>query len=309
MGKSFNSEPSDLETVAIDMAIRHGTPGIGSHCRSETPASRRAIMSAFALILLGVIAGAGAGVLAGLLGIGGGIVIVPVIYFGLVHDGTLPNTAAHIAVATSLAAIVPTAIVSFLGHWRAGNTDFGFLRDWGPGIAAGVIVAQLAAPHIRGAVLSGTFGLACVAFAVRFAAPGYFQPLVDRPPGGLFPMASGVVIGAVSGIAGIGGGILTNIVMTVSGMPMHKSIGRAAAAGIVVGVPATIVAALASESLDATAIGSIDLAIWLCIAPAQSAAAWFGAKLASRIGAAALSRLMALNLAATGTAMLYSSLS
>src|SRR5260370_39656840 len=109
-------------------------------------------------------------------------------------------------------------------------------------------------------------------------------------------------------MAGIGGGILTNIVVTVSGMPMHKSIGRAAAAGIVVGVPATIVAALASESLDATAIGSIDLAIWLCIAPAQSAAAWLCAKLATRISTAALSRLMALNLAVTGTAMLYSSL-
>jgi uncharacterized membrane protein YfcA len=264
-------------------------------------------MSTFALILLGLIAGAGAGVLAGLLGIGGGIVIVPVIYFSLVHDGTMPNVAAHIAVATSLAAIVPTAIVSFLGHWRAGNADFTFLRDWGPGIAAGVIVAQLAAPHVRGAVLSGTFGLACVAFAVRFAAPGYFRPLVDRPPGGLFPMASGVVIGAVSGFAGIGGGILTNIVMTVSGMPIHKSIGRAAAAGIVVGVPATIVAALASASLNTTSIGSIDVAIWLCIAPAQSAGAWLGARLASRIGAATLSRLMAVNLAATGTAMLYSS--
>ena len=265
-------------------------------------------MSAFTMILLGLIAGASAGVLAGLLGIGGGIVIVPVVYFGLLHSGTDPNVAAHIAVATSLAAIVPTAIVSFLGHWRAGNADFAFLRDWGPGIAAGVIAAQLVAPHMRGAVLSGTFGLVCAAFAVRFAAPGYFRPLLDRPPGGLFPMASGTVIGAVSGFAGIGGGILTNIVMTVSGMPIHKSIGRAAAAGIVVGVPATIVAALASESLNATAIGSIDLAVWLCIAPAQSAGAWFGAKMASGISAAMLSRLMAVNLAATGAAMLYSSL-
>src|SRR5882757_4859527 len=265
-------------------------------------------MSIFAMILLGLIAGAGAGVLAGLLGIGGGIIIVPVVYFGLLHNGTAPNVAAHIAVATSLAAIVPAAIASFLGHWRAGNTDFAFLRDWGPGIAAGVIVAQLSAPHIRGAVLSGIFGFLCLAFAVRFAAPRYFRPLLEHPPGGLFPTISGVVIGSVSGFAGIGGGILTNIVMTVSGMPIHKSIGRAAAAGIVVGVPATIVATLASESLNATAIGSVDLAIWVCIAPAQATGAWFGAKLASAISAAMLSRLMAVNLVATGAAMLYSSL-
>ena len=265
-------------------------------------------MSIFAMILLGLIAGASAGVLAGLLGIGGGIVIVPVVYFSLVHNGTAPDVAAHIAVATSLAAIVPTALVSFLAHWRAGNADFAFLRDWGPGIAAGVVAAQLTAPHISGAVLTGTFGLICAAFAVRFAAPEYFGPLLDRPPGGPFPMASGAVIGAVSGFAGVGGGILTNIVMTVSGMPIHKSIGRAAAAGIVVGIPATIVAALASEALNATAIGSIDVAIWLCIAPAQSAGAWFGAKMAAGISAAMLSRLMAVNLAATGAAMLYSSL-
>src|SRR5579859_5857566 len=102
-------------------------------------------MSTFTLILLGIVAGGGAGLLAGLIGIGGGIVIVPVIYYGLINSGVSIDTAAHVAVATSLAAIVPTAIVSFLGHWRAGNTDFGFLRDWGPAIAAGVIVAQLAA--------------------------------------------------------------------------------------------------------------------------------------------------------------------
>jgi len=264
-------------------------------------------MSAFAMILLGLIAGAGAGVLAGLLGIGGGIVIVPVVYFGLVQSGTLPNDAAHIAVATSLAAIVPTAIVSFLGHWRAGNADFAFLREWGPGIALGVIAAQLMAPQVRGTVMIGTFGLLCSAFAVRFAFPGYFRPLLDHPPGGLFPVVSGAVIGAVSGFAGIGGGILTNVVMTLSGLTTHKSIGRAAAVGVVVGIPGAAAGALGSESLSATAIGSIDLAVWSCIAPAQSVSAWLGAKMAAGISGEVLSRLMAANLAATGATMLYSS--
>ncbi len=264
-------------------------------------------MSIFALISLGLMAGAGAGLLAGLLGVGGGIVIVPVVYYGLVNTGVIPNEATHIAVATSLAAIGPAAVTSFLGHWRAGNTDFDFLRKWGPGIAAGVVAAQLVAPYVKGAVMSGTFGLFCIAFAVRFAAPDYFRPVLDRPPGGLFRIFSGVGIGAVSGFAGIGGGILTNIVMTLSGLPMHKSIGRAAAAGIVVSVPATVAAALASKSEHATVIGSIDVAIWLCVAPAQAAAAWCGARLASHIPAENLSRLMAVTLGVTGTTMLYGS--
>jgi uncharacterized membrane protein YfcA len=92
-------------------------------------------MSLAMLVALGVGAGAGAGFLAGLVGIGGGVVVVPVIYYGLLTAGIPANEAAHVAVTTSLAAIVPTAIVSSITHWRAGNTDFAFLRDWGPGIA------------------------------------------------------------------------------------------------------------------------------------------------------------------------------
>jgi uncharacterized membrane protein YfcA len=111
-------------------------------------------MTVYHLILLGLAAGACAGVLAGLIGIGGGIVVVPAIYYGLVASGVSPDQAVHVAVATSLAAIMPAACVSFLGHWRAGNTDIVFFRDWGPGIAAGVITAQLAAPHLRGNVMS-----------------------------------------------------------------------------------------------------------------------------------------------------------
>jgi uncharacterized protein len=263
-------------------------------------------MNALELVILGVTAGSAAGVLAGLLGIGGGIVIVPVVYYGLVETGVAANEAAHIAVATSLAAIAPAAITSFLTHWRAGNTDIHFLRDWGPGIALGVIVAQFSAPHVRGVALSCVFGVFCLVFAVRFAFPGFFRPLLNSPPGGAFRAFSGLGIGVVSGFAGIGGGILTNIVMTISGLPMHKSIGRAAATGVIVSIPATLAAATATGAQDATAIGSIDVAIWICIAPAQAAGAWFGARLAPHIDGDILSRLLAVTLFGTGASMLYS---
>lgn len=189
-------------------------------------------MSMSLLICLGLIAGAGAGFLAGLIGIGGGIVVVPVAYYGLVSAGVSANDAAHVAVSTSLAAIVPTAIVSSLAHWRAGNTDFAFLREWGPGIALGVTAAQLTAPHLRGSLLTGVFALFCLTVAARFALPGWFKPLLDEPPRGRFCHIAGAGIGLVSGFAGVGGGILTNVVMTLVGVPMHKSIGRAAAGGV-----------------------------------------------------------------------------
>src|SRR5262252_10148752 len=137
-------------------------------------------LNILALIALGAAAGAGAGLLAGLIGIGGGIVVVPVVYYGLLSSGVPPDEAVHVAVATSLAAILPAAIVSFLAHRRAGNTDFAFLRDWGPGIAVGVGAAQFAAPHVCGTFMTAIFALLCLVFAVRFAFPQRFRPLGER---------------------------------------------------------------------------------------------------------------------------------
>jgi uncharacterized protein len=236
------------------------------------------------------------------------IVIVPVVYYGLVASGTSADQAAHIAVATSLAAILPTAVVSSLGHWRAGNMDLLFLRQWGPGIALGVVAAQLAAPHLRGSIMTGIFSLLCLIFAGRFAFPGRFRPITEKPPAGGLRNIAGAAIGLFSGIAGVGRGILTNIVMSLSGMPIHKSIGRAAAAGVVVSIPATIVAALASWSATPSRLGCIDVAVWASIAPAQACAAWIGTRLAQRLAAANLSRVMAAALLTTGIVMLHSSI-
>jgi uncharacterized membrane protein YfcA len=265
-------------------------------------------MTAYHLIVLGLAAGGCAGLLAGLIGIGGGIVVVPAVYYGLLVSGISADEAAHVAVSTSLAAIMPAAFVSFFGHWRAGNTDASFLRQWGPGIAAGVMAAQLAAPYLRGSVMSGFFGFLCLFFAIRFAFPRRFQPILGQPPGGMVRHFAALGIGASSGLAGIGGGILTNVVMTLSGLPIHKSIGRAAAAGIVVSVPATLVAALATKGQHGTQIGSIDLAVLACIAPAQAVGAWLGASLAQRVAGEHLSRVLAAALLATGCTMLHSSI-
>jgi uncharacterized protein len=260
------------------------------------------------VILLGMCSGVGAGLLAGLIGIGGGIVVVPVVYYGLVATGMSADAAAHVAVGTSLAAILPAALVSSFAHWRAGNTDIGFLRAWGPGIVIGVVSGQLAVPHLRGTLLTGIFSILCMVFALRFAFPSRFHRTSEQQPGGRIRDVASVGIGLVSGLAGVGGGIMTNIVMSLSGMPMHKCVGRAAAVGVVVSVPATIVAALGPGPHGVAQLGSIDLAVWACIAPTQAGAAWFGARLARHIAGDNLSRVMAGALLATGAMMLRSSL-
>jgi uncharacterized protein len=259
------------------------------------------------LAALGVASGLGAGLLAGLVGIGGGVVVVPVVYYGLVRLGAPADQAAHIAITTSLVSIMPTALVSTFAHWRAGNTDFAFLREWGPAIAVGVVAAQLVAPHLRGSLLTALFAVFCLVSAIRFAVPTWFHPICRRPPDGGFKHIAGVSIGLVSGFAGVGGGIMTNIVMNLCGLPMHKSIGRAAAAGVVVSLPATFVALIAAGPVVGAQLGQINWPILACIAPAQAAAAWFGAQLAQRIEGAGLSRIFSGALAITGIVMLRSS--
>src|SRR6266852_1682232 len=143
-------------------------------------------MQMYWLVVVGAVSGVGAGLLAGLIGIGGGIVVVPVVYYGPIASATPADQAAHIAVGTSLAAILPAAVVSSLGHWRAGNTDVLFLRQWGPGIVLGVVAAQLAAPHLRGSTMTGVFSLLCLIFAALFAFPDWFRPISEQLPAGSF---------------------------------------------------------------------------------------------------------------------------
>jgi uncharacterized membrane protein YfcA len=106
--------------------------------------------------------------------------------------------------------------------------------------------------------MTGIFALLCLTFAARFAFPSRFGPVLERSPAGSFRGIAGTAIGLCSGLAGVGGCILTNIVMTLAGMPMHKSIGRAAVAGIVVSLPATLVAAFASGAAAPTRLGRIS---------------------------------------------------
>jgi uncharacterized protein len=142
-------------------------------------------------------------------------------------------------------------------------------------------------------MMTGLFSLLCLGFALRFAVPGRFQRYHEQASGTPFRNIASVSIGLFSGLAGVGGGIMTNIVMSLSGLSMHKCVGRAAAVGVVVSVPATVVAAFGPGPHGATQIGSINLAVLACIAPTQAAAAWLGARLAQHILGDSLSRIMA----------------
>src|SRR5262249_52556552 len=181
---SRRAAPASANVVAVDCSDH--TTAAPDDLPSGHGTRTGCTVSAVELVGLGMLTGLGPGLLAGLVGIGGGVVIVPAVYYGLTATGALPNDAAHVAVATSLASIVPASVVSFARHLKSGHADLRFLKEWGPGIVLGVAAAQIVAPHLDGQVLETVFAVLCLVFAYRFAFPDRFAPVLEAPPGGFF---------------------------------------------------------------------------------------------------------------------------
>lgn len=185
-------------------------------------------------------AGAAAGLIAGLLGVGGGVIIVPALYhlFGVLGVGDAVRM--KLAVGTSLATIVATAWSSASAHWRRGTVDTGFLRGFGPFIVAGVLAGSAAASTVRGPVLTVMFATLALGISAQLAFGNPAWRLGEDLPRGWLRAAIGTTIGAVSAMLGIGGGVMTVPVMTMYGAPGKRAVGTSAATGFLVGVPGTV---------------------------------------------------------------------
>lgn len=237
------------------------------------------------LPMLAALVGAGAagGLLAGLLGVGGGIVIVPALDLALTLAGVDPAVALHVAVATSMATIVPTSISSSRSHARRGAIDAEVIRRWSLPIVAGALAGSLLAASVDARVLAAVFGVVALLAAIKMLLP--LDGLVLRPglPGGLAGAGIPASIGAVSAMMGIGGGTLTVPAMTLCGEPVHKAVGTAALLGLWISVPATIgylVAGDAGDVLPPWTVGYVSLPGFAVVAPVAWLIAPLGAWLA-----------------------------
>lgn len=241
-----------------------------------------------ALLLL---AGAVSGVLAGLFGIGGGAIIVPVLYEAFGALGVDETVRTHLAVGTSIAVIVPTSIRSYLAHRSRGSADAGVLRVWRIAVPAGVVVAILLAASISGDALRGIFAIIAVAFAIRFIAAPRIRPVASDLPDEPARSLVGAGIGFVSTLMGIGGGTLNNAFMTLFGRPMLQAVATSAGVGVLISIPALagyIVAGWQHPDLPAASVGYVSLAAWAFLVPATVFAAPVGVRIAHRIDARAL---------------------
>lgn len=262
---------------------------------------------AFAAGLL--VAGAVAGVLAGLLGVGGGIVVVPVLFHVFTALGIPEAVKMHLAVGTSLATIIPTSIVSARAHRKRGGVDVALLRLWGPWVLLGVLGGATLANAAKGATLTAVFAVVALAVAANMAFRPEGRALAAGLPGASAQRAIAVVIGGFSALMGIGGGTLGVPVLSAFGYPIRRAVGTAAAIGLIVSVPGAagfVWAGLGAPGLPPGSLGYVNLVGVALIVPTTMLAAPLGAHLAHSIGTAGLRKAFALFLFLTSLRMLAS---
>lgn len=256
-------------------------------------------------------AGTGAGLLAGLLGVGGGIVVVPVLF----HLFTLfqfdESVAMLMAVGTSLGAMVPTSLSSARSHFKRGAVDLALVRRWGVAIVAGVAAGTAIASAVRGQVLTLVFGIVTLAVAANLALRGEGRAVWPRMPGGVALQAIAFVIGVVSSLMGIGGGMLSVPVMSACSYPMRKAVATAAANGVLIALPGAvgfIIAGLGAPGRPPASLGYVNLVGFALIVPATVLAAPWGARIAHSISPRWLRWSFVAFLLATGVRMLWRAL-
>jgi len=265
------------------------------------------IIAALPLILTMLATGLVAGVIAGLLGVGGGIVVVPVLEYALRFAGVPEEWRMHVAVATSLATIVPTSISSARAHDRRGAVDWSLARAWGPAILLGALLGSLLASRTSSAVLSGAFGIVALLAALNLFLPLDRLRLASQPPRGLAGSLIGGTIGLASSMMGIGGGTLSVPSMTLTSQPIHRAVGTAAFFGLLISVPATIgyLFARTGAELPWLTVGLVSFVGFALIAPGSMLTAPLGSRLAHALSQQWLSRIFGLFLFVVAIRMLY----
>ena len=247
------------------------------------------------LLFVLAVAAAGAGFMAGLLGVGGGIVMVPALYYAFTVLDFDIVTRMHLSVGTSLAIIIPTSIISTMTHKEYDAVDFKMVRSFGVFILAGVIGGTFLAVNLKTPVLVLFFSIFALMVGLFFIF--LREKLVDNPKqiSILVKNISGVVIGFISVPLGIGGGSLMVPFMRTFGYDIRKSIGTAAAVGFLIAVTGTITMITGGKIIDNVntpySVGYINLLGFAVFVPVTMVMARIGAKVVYKIDKKLLSKI------------------
>jgi len=239
-------------------------------------------------------AGAVTGVLAGVFGVGGGTVIVPVLY-ELFRILEVPEAVRMpLCVGTSLAVIIPTSIRSFNTHYSKGAVEMNFLRQWAIPVVIGVVIGSFIARYAPAVVFKVVFVLVAGFSSVRLMLGLDFKSKEEKSPSRSAMIVSGGMIGAFSSLMGVGGGLLSNLCMTYFHKPIHQAIATSSGVGVLVSIPGAIGFMAAGWSRAAEypdvavlqfpiAIGYVSLLGLALFIPTSIVTAPFGARLAHKL--------------------------
>jgi uncharacterized protein len=250
-------------------------------------------MDSFLLFYFGL--GLGAGFVAGLLGVGGGLLMVPALVWAFAVQGYAPEYNIHLALATSLAVIVPTALSSLRTHHAHGAVDWLSVRRMAPGILIGTLVGSLAAAKLSDAGLK-IFFTVFLFYAATQMMLGFKPPPSRQMPGLVGMSLAGGIIGMISSWVGIGGGTLTVPFLTWCNSPLRRAIGTSSAIGMPIALAGTLgysLAGLGISGLPANSIGFVYLPALLAIALGSWLTAPFGARATHRLPVPLLKKIFA----------------
>lgn len=250
------------------------------------------LLAAMAALLLAI--GAFAGVLAGLLGVGGGIVLVPAFFHAFTMLGYESPELMQMCLATSLATIVVTSLRSVASHHRKGAVEWGILRGWAPGIAAGAVLGVVVAARLRSDTLQAIFGGLAILVGLYMSFGRHDWRLGPAMPGGAARAALSPAIGFLSVLMGIGGGSFGVPVMSLYGVPIHRAVATAAGFGVIIAVPSVagfLLVEIPPAGRPPLTFGAVNLVAFGLVVAMTLVTAPFGAALAHRTDARRLKRL------------------
>ncbi|WP_300551066.1 sulfite exporter TauE/SafE family protein [Roseovarius sp.] len=250
-----------------------------------------------------------AGIMAGLLGVGGGIVLVPMLFWLLSLSDFPSGIFMHMAVATSLSTIMFTSMSSAWAHNKRGAIDLKLLRLWAPAMMLGALSGGLVSRYMDADELKAIFGIIALLVAANMARP---KPLVlsdDLPESRIAHIAISGVTGLFSSLMGIGGGTLSVPILSAFSVEIRRAVGTASAFGVVIAVPAVIgfvLSGLGVEGRPPLSLGYVNIAAALVILPFTVGFAPVGARIAHSVDTKWIKRAFAFFLFITAIRMLTS---
>ncbi len=265
------------------------------------------------IVLLLVVLGALAGFLAGLLGIGGGIILVPLFLWVFNAAGFAPDIIVHAAFGTSLAIIIPTAISSTLGHRKRGNVDWHQVFYLSVGGAIGAVIGASLAAGLSGSWLKVLFGSMQILVALKLF---FFHPHLPPERDSAVPIPTLVMVGlaggAFSAFFGVGGGVIAVPLMVIFlQLPIHLAVGNSSALIVVsafTGTLSYVYHGLLQTGLPPFSLGYVNLLVAALVAPFTIATARIGVKVAGRVSHGKLINIFAGVLALIGLRMVIRNL-